>query len=788
MKKSLWFLISSCCLCLFNGCSSGGAYLTPPSPVATHFSVTSANSTPTAGIAFNITVTALDASGKMVATYSGTVHFTSSNGQAVLPASAMLSGGTGTFSVTVNAAGSQTITASDGALFTGPSNSINVSAAPAFQFSVTAPASAGVGAAFDFQVTAQDQFNNTAPAYAGMVHFTSSDGPTGLPANAPLTSGTGNFRATLQFIGPQTITATDTVTSSITGSSRSISVAVQGTLEITSVPPPSGTAGQAYDDTVVTVPCGPRSRDCICINNICVKVVSGTDGFRLTASGGAQAYIWSWAPAVGSSLPVGLDINSNTGIIYGVPRTAGSFNVAVTVTDSSSPPTHASANYALLINPPTGSPPTPAITTTAVPTTFALNLANAGFAFTANHGVPPYAWSVTPAPPPGLTFSDGGLLYGTPTTAGTFPITVTVRDSTGRDSAPVDFTIPVFSHGFEPTGSMRAVRDLHAATLLDNGKVLITGGDDERGDSSATADLFDPSNGTFTPTSSMGNPRLGHTATLLCHISLVRCLDDRVLVTGGGSAIAELFDPSSGSFAPTGTMATNRFAHTATLLNNGKVLVAGGGGGPATAELFDPSVGTFIPVSNMAAGRSNHTAVLLSTGKVLLIGGSDDNGISVATAELFDPANDTFTPTGSMATPRSGHTATLLCDLALPPCKDNRVLVTGGTDTTGSLVATAELYDPNSGSFGPAGGMAIARALHTANLLKDGTVLVAGPDQTAELFDPKSGTFAATGSMTAARSSHTATLLSNGTVLITGGHNLDLDSTVVALATAELYQ
>ncbi len=605
-------------------------------------------------------------------------------------------------------------------------------------------------------------------------------------AGTPTTAGTYNV----------VVTVTDTSSPPAHVSSNyTINVGAPTSLSITSAAPPSGTVGQAYDDTVVTVPCTPGSRGCNCIpiltHEVCFRRVSGTNGFTVTASGGTQAYTWSWSSAVGSSLPVGLNIDRNTGIISGAPFFAGSFNVVVTVTDSSSPPAQASANYALIIDPPAGSPQTPVITTTAAPTTFVLNMANAGFAFTATGGVPPYTWSETGVLPPLLVFSEGGVLYGTPTAVGTFPITLTLRDSTGRDSAPVDFKIPVFPHGFQPTGSMAAFRELHTATLLDNGKVLITGGDDEMGDFSATAELFDPSSGTFGPTGSMGNPRLNHTATLLCNLSSAPCTDNRVLVTGGGTATAELFDPTTGSFTPTGATETIRYAATATLLNNGKVLVAGGtaNGLPlATAELFDPSVGTFTPVSTMGTARAYFTAVLLSTGKVLLIGGRDANDTPVATAELFDPLNGTFTPTGSMATPRSGHTATLLCDLTSAPCSDNRVLVTGGVDATGSLVAAAELFDPNSGSFLPTGGMATARALHTATLLKDGTVLIAGPDQSAELFDPKSGTFAATSSMTAARASHTATRLGNGTVLITGGHDVNINSVVVALDSGEIYQ
>src|SRR5271165_515090 len=124
MKKSLLVLISIGGLCLLTGCGGGS---TNTQQVATHFSVTSATTTPTAGTAFNITVTSLDASGQMVASYSGTVHLTSSNGLAVQPASGSLASGTGTFSVTLGAAGSQTITATDNTI-SGTSSELTVSA------------------------------------------------------------------------------------------------------------------------------------------------------------------------------------------------------------------------------------------------------------------------------------------------------------------------------------------------------------------------------------------------------------------------------------------------------------------------------------------------------------------------------------------------------------------------------------------------------------------------------------------------------------------------------------
>ena len=666
MKKSLLLVISICSLWLLNGCSGGSSSPPPPTPdIATHFSVTPATATPIAGTAFNFTVTALDGSNGVVSSYAGTVHFTSSDGQAVLPANSTLTSGTGTFSVTMKTVGGQTITATDAATLsiTGTSNSINVTGPPATHFSVTAPATATTGTPFNFTVTPLDASNNVVTSYSGTVHFTSTDGQALLPGgSAPVNGTTQTFSATLKTVGSQTITATDTITASITGTSSSI-------------------------------------------------------------------------------------------------------NVSQSV---------------------------PAIETTPAPSAGALDLPYS-FTFTATGGLPPLTWSETGAPPPGLgPLSNGGVLSGTPTEVGSFPITVTAQDSLGQNSAPQDFTISVFLHGFKATGSMYGARYGHTATLLNNGEVLVTGGSaggPPRGGPPgpptllATAELFDPTSGTFTGTGSMSIVRIGHTATLL--------KNGKVLVTGGGPfpvqngippyalASAELFDPTSGTFTPTtGSMSVGRYGHTATLLNNGTVLVTGGDNGLGalpTADLFDPTSETFTPTTgNMSVARVGHTATLLSDGRVLITGGGGN------TAELFDPASETFTPTtGSMETARSYHTATLL--------DDGKVLVTGGVDSNNQALASAELFDPTTDTFTPTTGtMETVRSEHTATLLSDGTVLVAGGSggTTAELFDPTSGTFTGTGSMQIARAGHTATLLKDGTVLVTGGRGV----TGFVLAAAELYQ
>jgi len=201
---------------------------------ATHFAVT-APTTAMAGASFNYTVTAEDALNNTVTSYTGTVHFTSSDPLAVLPANSTLTNGTGTFPATLKTLGSQTITATDTvtATITGTSNAITVSAAAATHFAVTAPTTATAGASFNYTVTAEDQFNNTVTTYAGTVHFSSSDPLAVLPGNFPFSGGTGTFAATLKTVGSQTITAADTTTATITGTSNAITVSAAAATSLT---------------------------------------------------------------------------------------------------------------------------------------------------------------------------------------------------------------------------------------------------------------------------------------------------------------------------------------------------------------------------------------------------------------------------------------------------------------------------------------------------------------------------------------------------------------------------
>lgn len=372
------------------------------------------------------------------------------------------------------------------------------------------------------------------------------------------------------------------------------------------------------------------------------------------------------------------------------------------------------------------------------------------------------------------------------------------------------------------SGTLRsAAGEGHSATLLPDGRVLvITGAWSGMGGTRVrTAEVWDPVEGTSTPTGSLVTGRPHATATLLS--------DGRVLLVGGfggwayastALAVAELWDPETGGFRETGSLAQPRIRHTATRLQDGRVLVIGGigpDGALSSAEVWDPTTETFRPAGSLATTRSGHTATALSDGRVLVIGGSNsgDEGPTtslVMVAELWDPSTESFTPAGELVEPRAGHTATLL--------SDGGVLVVGGyvgsgytssLDDAGRTVvldplaglvdehlASAEVWHSSSLSFEATGGMSQARTQHTATLLSDGRVAVVGgagirvegdelfveERASVELWDPATGSFAAGRPLLSPRQGHTAIRLSNDQLLIVGGRSgveFDLNSVEV---------
>jgi hypothetical protein len=340
--------------------------------------------------------------------------------------------------------------------------------------------------------------------------------------------------------------------------------------------------------------------------------------------------------------------------------------------------------------------------------------------------------------------------------------------------------------------AMHIARASHTSTLLPNGKVLIAGGFAGSGSEYnpyRTAELYDPGSGTFQSAAEMTIGRSGHTATLL--------KSGKVLIVGGWTGrydlrgSAEIYDPAANTFTPTGNLVIERAGSTATLLADGRVLVAGGEdrqeNAIASAEIYDPATGKFSATGSMANPRGAHTATAQKDGRVLVVGGGSGHYPSqnvYRSAELFDPVTGKFSSAGQMSVGRHKHAAILL--------RSGRVLILGGSDNRDwhGEYASAEIYDPASGTFAVTGAMNTSRFKLPAAvaLLPSGRVLVAGGGPFAELYDETTGTFLRVpGSLGAARFFASTTLLSGGKALITGGY-AESSGSLPATPVAWLYQ
>jgi len=354
---------------------------------------------------------------------------------------------------------------------------------------------------------------------------------------------------------------------------------------------------------------------------------------------------------------------------------------------------------------------------------------------------------------------------------------------------------------FTATGSMNAAHTQGMATLLQDGQVLVTGANSGGGAPALPSpELYNPATGTWAVTGQMNTPRIDATATLL--------QNGRVLVAGGSGGSsnaltsAELYNPGTGTWSVTGSMHQGRSGlyrtgPSATLLPNGQVLVAGGEDANfnllSSAELYNPATGKFTPTGSMTTPRAGQSATLLNNGQVLVAGGTG----ATAAAELYNPATGKFTATGSMSAARGGNTGTLL--------PNGDVLVTEGS----AAGLFAELYSPATGTWANAStGLHVCvssqecQADSSATLLGTGNVLVAGglvglksnpqTTATAMLYHPATNTWTSTGSMTTPREAQAATLLPDGQLLMAGGTLFDHPSVghpglLEFLASAELY-
>jgi hypothetical protein len=311
-----------------------------------------------------------------------------------------------------------------------------------------------------------------------------------------------------------------------------------------------------------------------------------------------------------------------------------------------------------------------------------------------------------------------------------------------------------------PPDAMTTGRVRHTATLLDDGRVLLTGGDlPDEGVVRASAELYDPATGTFSRTDPMTSElRQEHTA--------IRLADGRVLVIGGTfpleCQLPEIWDPATGRFRVARGDVCSNWTLSVGPLRDGRVLVIyplhddlkpDPGRPGSSADLFEPAVrGVLSRTGSLATDRRDDAvATRLPDGRVLVAGGG------VAALEVYDVATGAFTTVGWLSGPGSIGAATVLAD--------GRVLILSSAGTS------AEIYDPTASTVTSTGPMTTPRAEFTATLLADGHVLVAGGalGGSAELYDPATGTFSRTGSMAVARYGHTATLLEDGTVLIAGG-------------------
>jgi hypothetical protein len=310
---------------------------------------------------------------------------------------------------------------------------------------------------------------------------------------------------------------------------------------------------------------------------------------------------------------------------------------------------------------------------------------------------------------------------------------------------------------FQRVGDMAVKRMSHIMFGLPNGRVLAAGGYDITSGSVTfdpvfrTTEIYDPATQQWSSGPEMTVPRRSHAWTRLGEG------DGRVLITGGiqlygnefgASVNTEFFDPATMRFTPGPPMNTGRWLHTMTRLRDGRILVVGGRSNNCTgrcpvfslnsAEIYDPATNSFQPTGALKIGRYNHTATLLDDGRVLIIGGetTDDQSTGtdqVAEIEIYDPATGTFSIGGLLRVARGSHTATVL--------NNSRILLAGGERISGIATASTEIYDPATriSTAGPDLNEDHVHAFAFLNQATGDVIILAGsnsyqPMQVAEVF------------------------------------------------------
>jgi hypothetical protein len=366
------------------------------------------------------------------------------------------------------------------------------------------------------------------------------------------------------------------------------------------------------------------------------------------------------------------------------------------------------------------------------------------------------------------TVSTNGLV--TAAAVGAAQIRATSEGKTG------EVTITVEALPWSLTGSLTTGRILPTATLLADGRVLVTGGQAiGTTQSLRSTEVYNPTTGTWTASGNLITGRSNHIA--------VRLQNGRVLVAGGVAvetqtrlASAELYDPATGTWTATGNLAVARQQAAVVMLNDGRVLVIGGSGPNsnldplASVEMYNPATGQWATTGAMTVPRVGHSAVLMSNGRVLVAGGARttvSSTVLLASADFYEPSTGQWTGTGNFITARAFSTAVLLTN--------GRPLLAGGSNFTTTAYGAADLYDPVSGGWTETGSLLTPRLSHTATRLPNGKVLVAGGTGSVgtlgsvETYDAATGTWSAAAALRVARSNHAAVLLNTGKVLVVGG-------------------